>query len=390
VVLVFGLLVGVSRGEVEEFVRRSVCVSEFLSRYEGTTFWHYASELCRFFKWLRVVKGLRFSPEGFLEEHLRRRGSSRVEDRRWALRLVLEFSRDNPDLREASYSRKYIMFTVLKQFFDYHEAPLTSAKGVFGRKRRRKFKPRQISMEEAKRILGVVGQRERTVLLIMLQSGMSVGDVLNKFNFMLDYVVAAVRSGVQRLRIDFPERKGNGFSYFTFISRDAIHELKKWLAIREKILRDIGRESNAIFITKLGKPVTVPHFLFMFDYYLRRAKLKSGAWTVTPHMFRKLFKTEASVPERGIDRDCVEFMMGHLSGIESVGGIYDRTPELYADVIEREYAKLEPYINVYSGKHAEQELPVESLTPQQVEELKWLLETVRQNKMKILKALLEE
>jgi hypothetical protein len=43
-------------------------------------------------------------------------------------------------------------------------------------------------------------------------------------------------------------------------------------------------------------------------------------------------------------------MMGHLSGIESVGGIYDRTPELAPEVIEKEYAKLEPYLNIYTSK----------------------------------------
>ena len=41
--------------------------------------------------------------------------------------------------------------------------------------------------------------------------------------------------------------------------------------------------------------------------------------------------------------------MGHVSGIATMGGVYDKTPEIHEDVIEREYEKLEPYINIYSS-----------------------------------------
>ncbi len=64
---------------------------------------------------------------------------------------------------------------------------------------------------------------------------------------------------------------------------------------------------------------------------------------------RKLFKTEASIPERGIDRNVVEFWLGHVNALDSMGGVYDKTPEIHEDVIEKEYAKLRPYINIYSG-----------------------------------------
>jgi len=66
-------------------------------------------------------------------------------------------------------------------------------------------------------------------------------------------------------------------------------------------------------------------------------------------MFRKLFKSEASIPDRGIDRNITEFWMGHTEGVEKVGAEYDRTPEIYEKVMEKEYVKLEPYINIYSG-----------------------------------------
>ena len=47
--------------------------------------------------------------------------------------------------------------------------------------------------------------------------------------------------------------------------------------------------------------------------------------------------------------------MGHTSGIGKVGAEYDRTPEIYEKVIEGEYEKLEPFINIYSSPIAKRE-----------------------------------
>ena len=381
------LVFGVDRVEVEAFMGDSY-VEEFLAKFKGRmrTFDEYGRVLCMFFKWLRVVKGLSFSPGELLNEHVRRHGSLDIEDRRWALKLVLEFSRDNPVWSERSDGYKYHSFTVIKGFFDYHEADLTSDDGVFGKRKKRKYKPEQASVAEVKKILGCLGQRDRTICMVMLQSGQGVGEILNKFNYMLDYVVNSIKGGAQRIRIDFEERKGNDFNYFSFISRDAIQELQKWLIIRAKWLEGKA-DPGAIFITKrgklvtVGKPVTVGKFESHFNNTLQRLKLKKGPFATTPHMFRKLFKTESRPPERNIDQDCIEFMMGHLSGIESIGGVYDKTPELYAGVIEREYAKLEPYINIYSGKAAETEGL--GINEEDMASLKQLLQMMKEGKIKI-------
>jgi len=232
--------------------------------------------------------------------------------------------------------------------------------GVFGKIAKRKYRPKQISVDDAKKILGYFNVRDRAILLCMLQSGMAIGDVLNKFSYMLPQVKIAIEDDVKRLRIDFDERKGNEFPYFTFLSVDALYELKKWLALREHWLDD-KKDSGTVFISKPirkrgeeqcseGRPLTVLTFEVNFIRVMRHLKVKDGPWSVTPQMFRKLFKTESRAPERGIDQDCVEFMLGHSSGIQAVGGIYDRTPELHAEVVEKEYAKLEPYLNIYSGR----------------------------------------
>ncbi len=373
---------GVDRGEVEAFVAGNSVVSDFLGKFSksSATHWEYARTVAMFFKWLRLFEGLKLSPGEFLDEHLRRRASLKVEDRRWALKVVLRFCRDNPVFAENADCYKYTLFAALKAFFDYHEASLTSSKGVFGKHEKTKYRPKQMNLDLVKKVLAVLSQRDRAVSLCMLQSGQSVKQILDIFNFEHDSLRQKLRSGPQRIRLDFDERKGNNFNYFTFISQDAIQELKKWLAERDQILAKKGLKSNAVFITRTGKAYTSKLFAVVFNQRMKAAKLASGPYSLRSHMFRKLFKSEASVPDRSIDPSCVEFWMGHAEDIKGKGGIYDRSPELYADMIEKEYAKLEPYINVYSSRAAQ---PASEISPEDMETLKEILQMMREGKIEI-------
>lgn len=350
---------GVSYSEVLEFVEGNPSVAGWAKRFvcgprggfSGSRL-DKAQALCRFFKWLRLVKDITLSPEELLDRQIEMRGSSSVRDRQWLLGLVLEHTRDNPDFKDYCDMRKYAILNIIKGFCDFHEVPLTTAKNVYGRKRKKKNYRKQISLKETKELLGGINQRDRTIFLIMLQSGMEIGAVLNKFNYMWHtQIKLQLAMGCKRLKIDFDGRKGLDNRYFTYISTDAIHELKKWLKERERILETLLKEGKEvdratmmgepIFITKTGKPLREDRFASQISRKFKRR--------ITSHMFRKLFKTEASIPERAVDRSVIEFFMGHINGIDAVGGEYDKTPELHEEIFEREYAKLEPYINIYSS-----------------------------------------
>jgi integrase len=343
---------GVRKSEVSDFVGDNEVVLAWLGKYSGRNVRMLSHRLCRFFKWLRVVKGVSFSPQELLNDQIRLRGSGKILDRQKHLLWVLEHTRDNPDFEGLGDNTKYSMFLAIKNFYEFHEVPLTTAKNVYGRRSRNSRKRKQITLSDAKQIISRVKQRERAILLIVLQSGMEIGAVLNKMNFMWDEVISQLEKGTSRVKVEFDERKGNGSPYFTFFSYDAIQELKKWLLIRERIVLERGEpESHAIFLTQKGTPYRLNNYYLVVDYYRKTKKLPK----FVTHQFRKLFKTEASIPERGIDRDVVEFWMGHVNGLASMGGVYDKTPEIHADVIEKEYAKLEPYINIYSSLDAERE-----------------------------------
>lgn len=359
---------GVSYAEVLRFVEDNPCVENWLRKYSvdplsrkkiSGSRMGKARRLCRFFKWLKVEKKIDLSPRELLNYQNDLRQNGDVTEKRWLLNLVLDHTRDNARFENLDDETKYEIFTTVKAFCTDHEVPLTLARNVYGGKRRRRKNFRkQLTSFEAKRLLGEMNQRDRAIHLIQIQSGMSIGDVLNKFSYLWhSQVKPQLNEGIEPLKIEFDERKGNGKWYYTFISRDGIQELRKWLKEREKIVEEVltsGREvskeiieGEPIFITFRATPLKRAHYTSQFNK-------KMGGRIVT-HMFRKLFKSEASVPDRGISRNYVEFWMGHGEGVnplnplDATGGVYDRTPEIYERTHVEEYSKLEHYINIYSG-----------------------------------------
>jgi len=375
---------------VAAFVEGNDCVRDFLNRYEenSVTFGEKAVGLARFFRWLRVVKGLELSPSQFLNLHLEKRSANSVEEWRWALKLALEYSRDNPDLKGKAANYVYAAFFLpVKMFCDYHEAPLTTVKGLFSRRGRRKYPEKPFTVEFVKRALAVLSQRDRTICMVQLQSGQSIKQVLIDVNKQCKYVFHEIDAGKQRIRLDFAERKGNGFAYFTFISRDAIQEIQKWRPLREQILRKLGVKSEYLFITNTGKALPCKHFHNNLRLMFTRHKLYTGPLSVRSHGFRKFFEQEASPPERGISKGYVSFMMGHSDGkgethkLDVVGGIYDACPRVYPNVVEKEYAKMEPYLNIYSSARAVGNQL--DLTDEEVVRLKGILRGLQEGKIEI-------
>jgi len=381
---------GVSAGDVARFVEANECVREFLSKYADRSWRERATGLARFFRWLRVVKGLELSPKEFLDEHLRRRNADSVMERRWALRLALEFSRDNPDLAgEAQHYRYSAWYLPVKLFCDYHEAPLTSTNGFFPKRNRRKYADKPFTVDFVKRVLSVLNQRDRSICMVMLQSGQSVKQVLVDVNQQAKSIIAKMNAGAERIRLDFPERKGNGFRYFTFISRDAVQELRKWLPLRAAALQKAGlKESPWLWITSTGKPFTERLLHNDFRRAMIEHNLRDGPYNVHPHCFRKFFEQEASPPERGVNKAYVSFMMGHSSGdgathrLDAVGGVYDKAPWIYERAVEQEYAKLEPYLNIYSGRAAQQ--AGLAISPEDEKTLRELLEGLKTGKIQLI------
>lgn len=365
---------GVARAEVQAFVDRNVSVRQFLGKYSEASQYNFSRYLCMFFKWLRMRKDLELSPSEFLQLLSDKRNSVVVQDRCWGRNLLLEFTRDNPDFKGKSHSLLYgAMWKSVNLFCKAHEVELTSARGVYGQKKKRKFRPEPYTVTLAKKVLAVLNQRDRAICMLGLQTGQSVTQVLDDMNSQYEYIMRMISQGRQRIRFDFEGRKGNDFRYYTFCSIDAITEIQKWLPVRKKWLA--GRKSPYLFIKRDGTKLTAEAWKSPFRERLQRHGVYKGPYTVIFHMFRKIFESEASPPDRGISREYSRFMLGHAvddvdgNTLDIPGGTYDQAPFTHPDAVEREYEKLEPYINIYTGRRPEDK-------DSRIEELRAKVETI--------------
>jgi integrase len=378
---------GVTREEIDRFVRENTCVQRFLKKYAASTQFSFSRYLCMFFKWLRLRKGLELKPTEFLQILAEKRQDKSIEERCWGKDLALEFTKYNPDLKGKSFSlRCGGMFKSINLFCKAHEVELSSARGVYGEKKHRKYPSPLYTVDLAKKVMSVCNQRDRAICMVGLQAGQGAHEVLDKINGQYEYVEREIRAGKRRIRFDFPEgRKGNNFSYYTFISVDAITELQKWLPIRKKWLGN--RKSPYLFIKRDGSKLTPAAWKNPFRELLERHQIYKGPYSVIFHMFRKIFESEGSVPDRGVSRPYLRFMMGH--GVDDVngdaldvpGGTYDQAPFTHADAVEREYAKLEPYLNIYSQRPVD--TSSERISDEDMETLKLLLEKIKEGKVKV-------
>lgn len=383
---------GVSHAEIEEFTAKHECIADFLNQWTkgGFTYVEKSVGLVRFFRWLKVVKGIDVMPSEFLNMHIDKRSAQTVEERRWALKLVLAYSRDNPDLADRAIHYKYSAFYLpVKGFCDYHEVPLTTTQGLFKKRERRKTKDTPLTIDFVKRTLAALNQRDRAVGMCQLQAGQAIQQVLVDMNCQAKRVFREIDMGKERIRFDFDERKGNGFAYFSFISRDAVQEIQKWRPERQRILERLGKKSDYLFITETGEPLTCKEFHTLARYRYIKAGIYKGSHSVRSHGFRKFFEQEASPPERNISKGYVTFMMGHSTPLDPkdhrldvVGGVYDGAPRVYPGVVEREYEKLEPYINIYSGRGSS---PVGAMPQKQQEALAVFAEMLNSNPEKMRK-----
>jgi hypothetical protein len=374
----------VSSDEIDAFVEKHDIVKVFLNKHKGLTRDHRARYLCMFFKWLRLEKGIAISPEDFLQILDKKRAEPGVA-KVWGKNLALGFSRDNPAFKGKSVSyRLGTIFTTIRRFCESNEIPLTVEMNPFGEKFRRKYKEPAFTIDFAKKVLGVFSQRDRSVCMSSLQSGQSMHQVLIDINEQANYIFSEIDSGKHRIRFDFAERKGNGFEYFSFISEDAIQEIRKWRVERQQILEQHNKQTEWLWINRQTcEPLTLDGFKFNFRDLLRRHKLWTGPYSARFQMFRKIFEQEASPPDRGISKDYIKFMMGHSrgadnTGLDNPGGTYDKECFIEPAIVEKEYSKLEPFINIYSGKSQEMEL-----TNEELDVLRYLLKKFRENKVEI-------
>ena len=153
------------------------------------------------------------------------------------------------------------------------------------------FLPRAIAPDDIRKILGAIKEsRDRALILVLLRTGMRIGEVLGLKMRDLD---------VQERKIHIYEGEKNCLGRVVYLSDDALMALKLWLGKRDKTKEYLfhGLRSSLCYTSARN----------IFTQYLREAGLQDKGYTM--HSLRHTFASE--LLNAGMRLECLQVLMGH-------------------------------------------------------------------------------
>lgn len=381
----------------QEFVNNNPCVKKWLNekaRKSKGTARQYSNKIFHYFLWLRENKGIE-EMQTLLDEHKRLKMEGREYEH---LRLVKDYLL-NGKMALKGLNTRNLALSVIRSFYEDNECALPKKKidliitEVDSQRVREKLALKPMTLRDVEKLISPMKIREKAEMVILLQSGMGEGEFVNQFNICKcrkEYVrrnghvcepskiMKQLREGRERIKIVFVGRKKNRKPYFTFIGKDAVELLKRYLKFREaliikaqdrlKVLEEKERSGKTLrkwevdvlenLRRKLqaltpqwsdGQPIFLSNMLNPIDEQkiqrdVRAYKKLTGLMNreFTPHTFRDIFKTECA--HAGINDAMSEYFIGHsLDPLD-----YNKLDKMYPEDFVKEYAKVEPALNIIS------------------------------------------
>ena len=155
------------------------------------------------------------------------------------------------------------------------------------------FLPRAINPDDVRQLLGVIEKpRDRAILLVLLRTGMRIGELLNTKVVDLD---------IRDRKIYIYEGKKNSLGRVVYLSDDALFAIRLWLCKRDQ------RKDFLFYGRKDDKPLVYSTARFLFIKYLKKAGLQNKGYTV--HCLRHTFATE--LLNAGMRLECLQQLLGH-------------------------------------------------------------------------------
>ncbi len=154
------------------------------------------------------------------------------------------------------------------------------------------FLPRAIAPSDVRKILAVINNtRDRALILVLLRTGMRIGEVLSLKMRDLD---------VRDKKIRIYEGEKNSLGRVVYLSDDALVALQLWLKKRDK-----SREY--LFYGLNRSTICYSSAWNIFAQYLRQAGLQHKGYSI--HSLRHTFASE--LLNAGMRLECLQLLLGH-------------------------------------------------------------------------------
>lgn len=328
-------MIKLPKGADDETMKRLAMRVYRRSRSEKTAF-DYARNVRIFFRWLGMkpieAKNARVDWEGKINEYID----------------YLTVERNAASMTIRGY------IASIKKWFEVNEIAVDWKK-VELPKGWKVEKDRLLKKEELKEILNGAPLSTKTMVLILLSSGLRVGTLtklkLKDIKMEYDPPMIVVKPEISKTRE----------GYATFMSPEARDALKLYLRERELNGEKITPESYVIAKERpQGAPLSVKGAMKQWLKLLKKANkgTKERKWyDVHLHSLRKFFKSWMSLS--GINEAVVEAFMGHRKGISQTYFIPAMEAVSNPEIVRRlqeEYKKGLPALTVFSDQEKIKEL----------------------------------
>jgi integrase/recombinase XerD len=154
--------------------------------------------------------------------------------------------------------------------------------------------PRAMDPDDLQKLLSVIRDvRDRALILILLRSGMRIGELLN---------TKATDVHIKERKIEIYEGEKNRLGRVVYLSDDAVSALRKWLKKRTP-----GEEY--LFYGKNVEAMPYSTARLIFQRYLEKAGLMDQGYSL--HALRHTMATE--LLNAGMRLECLQVLLGHRS-----------------------------------------------------------------------------
>ena len=156
--------------------------------------------------------------------------------------------------------------------------------------------PKAIDPEDLQKFLSVIKDtRDRAMILILLRTGMRIGELLN---------TKVMDVHIKERNIEIYEGEKNRLGRVVYLSEDAVSALRKWLKERDTW-------EEYLFYSPSGGTDTMPYSTarLIFHKHIAKAGLVNKGYSL--HALRHTFATE--LLNAGMRLECLQVLLGHRS-----------------------------------------------------------------------------